>query len=48
MQFNSFLFPGPGMQVMTDYTHIVYIPRGRLPPPVEEEKKFTDQKLSKS
>ena len=39
MQFNSILFPGPGMRVPTNYANIIYIRRGRLPA-------FKDKKLS--
>ena len=39
MQFNGFLFPGPAVDLPTNYENIIYIPRGRLPEPQEEEKK---------
>jgi len=45
MQFNSILFPGPGMDVHTDFQNIIYIPRGRLPTQDEE---FKEEKLGSS
>ena len=37
MQFNSILFPGPGMSIKVNYQNIIYIPRNRLPAPVEKK-----------
>ena len=30
MQFNSFLFPGPGMHMNLNYNDVIYIPRNKL------------------
>ena len=44
MQFNSLLFPGPGMNIPTNMEHVLYIPRGRLPNPDQ----FKEEKIGKT